>query len=75
MRLERELREADEQLNDLKKRRGESKKLLDDVKANPDKFSPQQIDAMLYSLDEQLEKGQELSDTIRSIEDQLDQKI
>jgi hypothetical protein len=59
----------------LKKRRGESKKLLDDIKANPDKFTPQQIDAMLYALDEQLEKGQELSDTIRNIEDQLDQKI
>jgi peptidoglycan hydrolase CwlO-like protein len=41
LRLERELRDADEQLNDLRKRRGESKKLLDDIKANPDKFTPQ----------------------------------
>jgi chromosome segregation ATPase len=39
-RLERELKDVDDQLNDLKRQRGESKKLLDDIKANPDKFTP-----------------------------------
>jgi len=57
LRLERELKDADEQLEDLKKRRNESKRLLDDIKANPDKFTPQQVDGLLTSLDEQLEKG------------------
>jgi predicted nucleic acid-binding Zn-ribbon protein len=40
VRLERELREADDNLNDLRRKRGESKKLLDDILANPDKFTP-----------------------------------
>ena len=40
VRLERELRDADDSLNDLRRKRGESKKLLDDIKANPDKFTP-----------------------------------
>ena len=75
LRLEKELKDADNQLNDLRKRRNESKKQLDDIKANPDKFSPQQIDGMLQSLDEQLEKGEELSDKVKNIEIQLDQKI
>jgi len=56
----------------LRKRRNESKKQLDDIKADPDKFSPQQIDGMLQSLDEQLEKGEELSDKVKNIEIQLD---
>lgn len=39
-RLERELKDVDDQLNDLKRQRGESKNLLDAIKANPDKFTP-----------------------------------
>jgi len=56
----------------LRKKRNESKKQLDDIKANPDKFSPQQVDELLQTLDEQLEKGEELSEKVKNIEIQLD---
>lgn len=46
-RIEKDLKDTDDKINDLRKKRNEAKKLLDDIKANPDKFTPQQIDAML----------------------------
>jgi len=39
--LEKDLIDLDEKINDLKKKRNDAKKLLDEVKMNSNKFTPQ----------------------------------
>mmetsp|Transcript_21886 Transcript_21886/g.33964 ORF Transcript_21886/g.33964 Transcript_21886/m.33964 type:complete len:673 (-) Transcript_21886:559-2577(-) len=62
-------------MDDLKKKRNDLRKLLDDVKANPNKFTPQQIDEILDILDDQLEKADTLQDKVDEKEVELDEKI
>ena len=59
----------------MRKKRNESKKQLDEIRASPDRFTHQQIDVMLLSLDDQNETAGELVDTIKSIEIEEDKKI
>ena len=75
LRIEKDLKAADGNVNDLRKKRNESKKQLDEIRASPDRFTHQQIDVMLLSLDDQNETAGELVDTIKSIEIEEDKKI
>ena len=45
------------------------------MKANPNDFTPSQIDAMLGALDEQNEKAAGLGDKIKKIDKDVDDKI
>lgn len=73
--IEKELIDLDDKNNDLKRKRNDAKKLLDEVNANPNKFTPQQIDAMLSALDDQREKAESINDKLRNTDDILDEKI
>ena len=75
LKIEKDLKNTDDNVNDLRKKRNESKKHLDEIRAGPDRFSPQQIDALLLSLDDQNERADELVDRIRAIEKEEDKKI
>jgi chromosome segregation ATPase len=55
--IEKDLKDIDDKIDDLKKKRSDLKKLIDDVKANPNKFTPQQIDEVLGILDDQVDKA------------------
>lgn len=75
LRIEKDLKATDDNVNDLRKKRNESKKTLDEIRASPDRFTPQQIDGMLVSLEEQNERADELVEKITIIEREEDQKI
>lgn len=46
----KDLKDIDEKLADIKRKRNDSAKLLDEMKTKPDKFTPQQIDGLLQQI-------------------------
>lgn len=54
--LEREVNDVDNKMNEVKKKRTDSRKLLDEIKRQPSKYTPAQIDQLLATLQETLEK-------------------
>jgi chromosome segregation ATPase len=62
-------------MNDLKKKRNDSKRLLDEIKKSPNKYTPAQIDQLLMTLGDQSEKNTGLRDKAVTQEDDLDQRL
>ena len=73
--IEIDLKETDNRVKDLRKKRNESAKLLDNIQANPDKFTSNQMDDLLNSLDDQIITSEDLVETIKQIEKDEDIKI
>jgi hypothetical protein len=46
------LRDNDEKAADLKKKRNDGKKLLEDIKQQPQKFLPKNIDDLIQNFDD-----------------------
>ena len=73
--IEIDLKETDNRVKDLRKKRNESAKLLDNIQANPDKFTSNQMDDLMNSLDDQIITSEDLVETIKQIEKDEDIKI
>lgn len=50
--ISKELKDVDDQYNDLKKKRAEVKALIDDLKRNPEKATPPAIEQVIATIDE-----------------------
>lgn len=73
--FEKELKELDAKMNDLKRKRGDMRKTLDEVKNDPSKYSPSQIEALLGGFEEQVEKAANLNDKYDDLEERIDARI
>lgn len=73
--FEKELKELDAKLNDLKRKRGDMRKTLDEVKADPSKYTPAQIEALLGGFEDQVEKAEALNDKYDDLEARIDTRI
>lgn len=73
--IEKELKDLADQVADLKKKRSDLQRQQDDVKKSPAKFTPQQIDALVGSLDEQNGSADEIREKLRQAESHIDDKI
>jgi peptidoglycan hydrolase CwlO-like protein len=56
--IEKEISDIDTKIDDLKRKSTDQEKLLNDIKANPEKFKPAEIESLLTTLDELLEKAE-----------------
>ncbi len=70
--IEVDIKKTDSQIKDLQKKRNESEKLLKNIKANPDKFTSNQIDQLLKTLDDQIIISENLVQPIKKIEKDAD---
>lgn len=62
-------------MNDLKRKRAELKKIIDDIKQNPNKFTPKQVDDLVQVLDDQNTGSKAISEKQAKLDKELDDNI
>ena len=73
--IENQLKDIDDKEIDIKKKRDEAKKMIDDAYSNPDAFATQQIDGILDGIGDLKEKVDALNEREASLDADLDLKI
>jgi len=73
--MEKDFADVEHKFKDIKGRKQEARKLLDEILKNPQKYTPVQIDNLLLNLDEHREKVETQEDKITNASDQIDKKI
>ena len=73
--IEKDLKGINDKERELKDKRNQLKKLIDSAYENPDKFTPQEIDNLLDTIQEQKELGNDQIDENNKINDDLEQRI
>ena len=56
--IEKEIFDIDMIIDELKKRKNEQEKVLNEIKETPDKFKPAQIDNLIIALDELVDRAE-----------------
>lgn len=64
--MEKDLSDIDRKIDDIKRKKGELAKQLDGIKQDPDRVKPQQIEALLLSIDEIIDKAEQHNDQLRN---------
>lgn len=64
--IEKEINDLDRKIDEMKKKKSEQEKLLEEMKQNPEKFKPSQIEALLATLDELIDKAEMGNDKLRN---------
>jgi chromosome segregation ATPase len=73
--IEKDLQEIDTRVGELKRKRTEIRRYVDEVSAALHKYTPAQIDTTIAALDDQNEKARGLIQKAKHIEEDLDTRI
>jgi hypothetical protein len=64
--IEKEIVDIDRKIDDIKRKKDDLAKQLDAMKMQPEKFKPAQLDTLLASIDEVIDKAELNNDALRN---------